>query len=735
MVNKHINRYKVIKNVYTPNADFKFPVHKDYGKMRRFSYMWLKNYSPWLVYSKVLDGGFCLPCIMFAKVHGNIDLGILSIKPLTTFNKATELLRKHSNHKYHKNSMADMSNFVLTMENCQASVCDLANTAQARLIEQNRCKLKSILKCILLCGEQNIALRGHRDDEKYENEKGNTGNFKALLHFRVDSGDIVLKHHFETAARNATYSSKTIQNELISVIREYISIQIINEVKEGSFFTVLADEVADVSVTEQLCIVLRYVNKACEIKEHFLEFVSCECGVTGEALSSLILSTLQKHGLDITLLRGQGYDGAGAMIGSVKGVAARIRAQVPLAVYTHCFSHKLNLVIVNSCKIQSIRNAMGSISKISSFFGYPKRQTALENKIKETEQPNKKRRLLDVCRTRWVYRHDALENFGQFYEAIVDVFEDIKTAPAQDWNSDTISSADCLQTAIMKFEFLISFVVLWKGLAIVKPLSVSLQSSSIDICKAYKHVSKTRESVKHVRDNIDNYHSKWFDEASKMGDAVGADKPVIARRCGRQRGRDNVPAEQPKEYYKRSITIPFFDHLLTQLDERFSSDQQRVIAGLSLVPAVMTEEANWKEQALDFAALYEDDLQLPGNMDMELVCWESQWKDYEGNLPSTPQETLKQCSQVFFPNIHTVLRLICTLPVTSCTCERSISGLKRLKTYLRSTMSQDRLNGLALMHFHCGNSDIGIDYDALVDMFSRKHPRRMKLLNVLDSDE
>lgn len=124
----------------------------------------------------------------------------------------------------------------LSLENCQASVCDLANTAQAQLIEQNRCKLKSILKCIVLCGEQNIALRGHRDDEKYENEKGNAGNFKALLHFRVDN---VLKHHFETAARNATYSSKTIQNELISVIREYISIQIINEVKEGSFFTVL----------------------------------------------------------------------------------------------------------------------------------------------------------------------------------------------------------------------------------------------------------------------------------------------------------------------------------------------------------------------------------------------------------------------------------------------------------------------------------------------------------------
>ena len=107
-------------------------------------------------------------------------------------------------------------------------------------------------------------------------------------------------------------------------------------------------------------------------------------------------------------------------------------------------------------------------------------------------------------------------------------------------------------------------------------------------------------------------------------------------------------------------------------------------------------------------------------------------RSYVGVMPRRPSETLVQCDYNYFPNIHTLLKIVCTLPVTSCSCERSISGLKRLKTYLRSTMGQERLNGLAMMHFHY---DVDIDHDAVLDMFARKHPRRMTLLNVLDSDQ
>ena len=136
---------------------------------------------------------------------------------------------------------------------------------------------------------------------------------------------------------------------------------------------------------------------------------------------------------------------------------------------------------------------------------------------------------------------------------------------------------------------------------------------------------------------------------------------------------------------------------------------------------------------MDLSTFYQCDFPSSENMDMELLCWQTKWEDHVGNLPSRRRETLVQCDYNYFLNIHTLLRILCTLPVTSCYSKRSISGLKRLNTYLQSTMGQQQcLNRLVMMHFHY---DIDIDHNAVLDMFARKHAHRMTLLNVLDSDQ
>ena len=69
---------------------------------------------------------------------------------------------------------------------------------------------------------------------------------------------------------------------------------------------------------------------------------------------------------------------------------------------------------------------------------------------------------------------------------------------------------------------------------------------------------------------------------------------------------------------------------------------------------------------------------------------------------------------------------MCTFPVTSCESERSFSALRRLKTFNR-TMSEDSLNGLALMTSH---RDIIIDRNRVLDTFVTENPRRMALQNL-----
>ena len=78
-----------------------------------------------------------------------------------------------------------------------------------------------------------IPLRGHREQA---GTNTNLGNFKVLLDFRVDAGDVVLADHFKTAPRNAQYSSPRIQNDLILCTGQWIRKQLIQEVQNQNSF-------------------------------------------------------------------------------------------------------------------------------------------------------------------------------------------------------------------------------------------------------------------------------------------------------------------------------------------------------------------------------------------------------------------------------------------------------------------------------------------------------------------
>jgi len=79
-----------------------------------------------------------------------------------------------------------------------------------------------------------------------------------------------------------------------------------------------------------------------------------------------------------------------------------------------------------------------------------------------------------------------------------------------------------------------------------------------------------------------------------------------------------------------------------------------------------------------------------------------------------------------FQNIAELIRIVCTIPVFSCECERSASALRRLHTWSRALMSQERLSALAMLHIHY---DHHIDLSEVVDKFSKKYPRRLELDN------
>ena len=134
----------------------------------------------------------------------------------------------------------------------------------------------------------------------------------------------------------------------------------------------------------------------------------------------------------------------------------------------------------------------------------------------------------------------------------------------------------------------------------------------------------------------------------------------------------------------------------------------------------------------EFCIQYSSDLPNLSTVTYEGDNWESLWKEKRAEtFPTNIADTLQQTNPVTFPNIFTVLTILAVLPITTCTCERSASSLRLIKTYLRSRMTQTRLNGLASLYTQ---RNIPIYANSVIDRFSVKHKRRLALNNILQSD-
>ena len=295
---------------------------------------------------------------------------------------------------------------------------------------------------------------------------------------------------------------------------------------------------------------------------------------------------------------------------------------------------------------------------------------------------------------------------------------------------------------ITEFQFIATLIIAKHILSTTQSLSKSLQYRNVqDIVWGWNHVKITPKRVKEIRQDVDKYHATWFSESTVMAEKVG-EEPRIPRRCARQIQRNNVPATTPSEYYKRAISIPRLDHLESEINSRFTELQSTAAKGMSIVPAtlcVTTPAASVKELdknidrlVTNYMADLEDDRDL---VKEEIHQWKIEWQDIaEKDRPNTAASALKACDKRRFPDVKRLLRILCTLPLTSAECERTFSCMRMLKSYLRSTINAERINGLALLATRHRSKDIN-----LINVrrrFINMHKRRMELLyDILSMDE
>ena len=326
----------------------------------------------WLAYSPKCDGGFSLPCVLFPC---GVDQRQLTANPMKNLKKATTLLEKYSKQQGHLDAVAKLAQFQSTYIAGNVDVADQLASAHCIQIKENEEKLKGILDTIVFCGKQIISLCGHRNEHiivshdgqgaernvfLIQKEDGNPGNFLTLLEFRAKSGgaSIIRDFHLHqdgSGLLRVNFCSPTSQNELISCCAEYIREKILKKTRNAPFFSVMADEATDPTNMEQRLLVLRFVHDF-EVREEFLGFVNCETGVSGEALAEIILDAVRSWNLNLLKRRGQGYDEAANMAGSLNGRAGAVQRELSKAQYCDCNAHALNLCVIGISRISLVSN-------------------------------------------------------------------------------------------------------------------------------------------------------------------------------------------------------------------------------------------------------------------------------------------------------------------------------------------------------------------------------------------
>ena len=108
----------------------------------------------------------------------------------------------------------------------------------------------------------------------------------------------------------------------------------------------------------------------------------------------------------------------------------------------------------------------------------------------------------------------------------------------------------------------------------------------------------------------------------------------------------------------------------------------------------------------------------------ELDLWEEQWTQSKTCLLDSVSTTLKLINFPCFQIIKNTLRILETLPVTSCSCQRSFSALFKLKMYNRSAICNERLSALALLYTH---GEIDPDTQSILEKFVALGPHRLEI--------
>lgn len=686
---------------------------------RSFQVSWYSDF-PWIEYSVETDAAFCFPCRFF---------GCASDNALTHhgFRDWKHARGKSGTLTYHDSCCSKHHQAVLSWKEYKATVANTNSVAvqlehgRLKSIQDNRVYVKVLLESILYCCQQGLPLRGHREVIDTEDTSVNIGNFRSLVVLQSRNNEIV-RQKLTAGPKNATWLGNAIQNSLISLLADTIRSLITDEVHAARYFTLIADETKDVSKVEQLSVVLRYVYKS-KTYERFISYSKCD-ELNAEALFTYIIKALTEMDVDIGNCISQCYDGASVMSGCNTGVRTRITDVNPAAVYIHCHAHQLNLVLVDSCK--KLTHAFEFFSLLETLYVFMSSSIPHAIFMNQQRTLNFPRvvQLKQLSDTRWSCRYSSIKAVLQTVSAVIRTLEQI----SDDSNDRSIEARGLLHQ-VKDFPFLLSIVLFEKVFSIANNLSNLLQADNISYACVASCIKATKSALSDLRS--EDVWAKVWSEATTLAEScdVTVTSPRSRRTRRIPRHLDNslvdstivTARETLVDDYRTQVYYATIDVLLEEMGSRFSELNLSLLKALeALLPT--------SPQFLDISTLRPflvhysiSDTAIEAEASLVKVFLAD--RGHDPHCPSLHEVyshlvTVPEC----FPQLVRCYQIALTMGISSATAERSFSSLRRIKTYLRSTMTQDRLSNLALINIERDlSSQLWNRLDELVIRFAESH--------------
>lgn len=591
-------------------------------------------------------------------------------------------------------------------------------------IEKNTLLLERLLDVTIHLASRNLAFRG----KTLELDNVHNGNFLGTLELLAHY-DPILHEHLEkvrekkAASRLTHYLSPETQNEFIKLCGKKVLNSILAEREEAIYYAVICDSTPDISHTEQNVLLLRYVHQdknsgVWEITERFLQFKDFN-KKSGKEISQMILDMLKDSSVPLEDCRGQGYDNGANMSGKVKGVQAQILQQNPVATYSPCASHTLNLVGVHAAQsCPQVSTFFGCINCLYTFFSAsPERWAILKDKTGCS--------LHRLSETRWSARIAAVRVVATHLPSIIEALDSV--IANCNLTNEAKYEANSLKDYFSKFDAVLLLTVWVKILQCTENRNIILQAGNISLDVEAANIASLKEEMQALRNEWDSL----LGEATLVAQAMetptqfkGEDKRKKRRKRMYDETEGDTSEENAEQAFKHNIFYVALDSIISDLSARFQTTASVCDTFAAFLKITDMTEDQMKISCQTLIKKYNKD--LTAEFEKEMLHLKAIHGDTFPNTNS-PLELLnaiyKMQLESIFGEVCIGLRIFCTLPVTVAGGERAFSKLKLVKNYLRSTMSQDRLNSLAILSVESQLAK-KLDFKDLISKFAHAKTRQ-----------